>query len=368
MSETKVLVAMSGGVDSSVAAALLKQQGYQVVGVTMQIWPDVSEEEADRHGGCCSLAAAEDARRVANLLGIPHYVLNLKKVFEEKVISYFCDEYVSGRTPNPCVLCNRDIKFGALLWKAKQIGAEYVATGHYARVVQDPSGRFLLLRGVDRTKDQSYALYMLRQYQLAAAIFPLGSLTKVQVRQIAAELGLPVAEKPESQEICFVTSGNYAEFVRKRKPEHFRPGPILDTSGRVIGTHRGLPYYTVGQRRGLGISAPEPLYVIRIDARRNAIVVGNKEETLAKSFLVSNPNFIPFDTLSEPLKVTCKIRYRSEEAPATVSPAGCAQVRVDFDVPQRAITPGQSAVFYDGEMVIGGGIIDTVLDGEDLGS
>ncbi|NPV70638.1 MAG: tRNA 2-thiouridine(34) synthase MnmA [Firmicutes bacterium] len=367
---------MSGGVDSSVAAALLREQGYDVVGVTMQIWPDVAEDEAYSHGGCCSVTAAHDARRVAAVLGIPHYVLNFKEVFAGRVISNFCAEYESGRTPNPCLICNRDIKFGELLGKARELGASFVATGHYARVVTDPStGRRLLLKGVDRGKDQSYALYMLSQEQLAAAMFPLGGMRKTEVRRLAARLGLPTADKPESQEICFVTSGDYREFLESRHPRVATPGPIVDRSGNVLGTHRGLAFYTVGQRRGLGIAKEIPLYVIDIDPARNALVVGTAGEAMSSEFAVYQANFIPFDSLTGPLDVRCKIRYRAAEAPATIEPIDSVawssspggrltqnrRARVRLHEPQRAITPGQSAVFYDGEVVVGGGIIERAM-------
>ena len=360
----RVVVAMSGGVDSSVAAALLKQQGYDVIGITMQVWPDVSEEEAYRSGGCCSLAAVEDARRVAGMLGIPHYVLNLKEIFEERVIANFCHEYIIGRTPNPCLICNRDIKFGALLARAMEIDASYVATGHYARIARSPDGRFLLLRGVDREKDQSYALYMLTQDQLSRAMFPLGNMKKAEVRRMAREIGLPVAEKAESQEICFVTSGSYADFIRRRYPGRFKPGPIIDcTTGRIVGIHRGLPEYTIGQRRGLRVEAGKPMYVIDIDAKGNTVMVGPKEKTFSSGLIASSVNFIPFEELGEPMRVTCKVRYRAEEAGGIIerytSSGRQKMVKLTFDEPQRAIAPGQSAVFYDGEVVVGGGIIES---------
>ena len=340
------------------AAALLIEEGYDVIGATMQVWPDVPEEEAAAHGGCCSVAAATDARRVAAVLGIPHYVLNFRDLFEETVIADFCSEYALGRTPNPCLVCNRVIKFGALLRKARELGASFVATGHYARVTGDPSsGRRLLLKGLDPRKAQSYALYMLTQEQLGAAVFPLGEMRKTEVRRLAARLGLPTADKPESQEICFVTSGDYRDFLRRRAAGFGRPGPILGTRGNVLGMHEGLPFYTVGQRRGLGVARGRPLYVIDIDPARNALVVGTAAEAERREFAIAHANFIPFDRLSGPIRVTCKIRYRASEAPATVEPLDDGRAFVRLDTPQRGVTPGQSAVFYDGDVVVGGGII-----------
>lgn len=355
----RVVVAMSGGVDSAVAAALLVQQGYEVIGVTMQIWESVTPEEEARRGGCCSLAAVDDARRVADLLGIPYYVLNMRGEFAANVIDYFVGEYARGRTPNPCIACNARVKFETLLRKALELGADHLATGHYARLELDrETGRYLLRRGVDRRKDQSYVLYNLRQEQMRHLLFPLGEYTKAEVRRLAAERGLPVAEKPESQEICFVEDDDHAGFVAERAPEAVRPGPILDARGNMIGTHRGLPHYTVGQRRGLGIAADRPLYVTEIDAGRNAIVVGTAEETLRRGMRVAEVNFIPFDRLTEELAVTCQIRYKAEPQPAVIRPAGDQAVDVEFSEPQRAVTPGQAAVFYQGDLVVGGGTIE----------
>lgn len=362
----RIVAAMSGGVDSSVAAALLKEQGFDVIGVTMRMKPP----------SVGPVAAAEDAERVARVLDIPHYVLDVSEVFERHVISYFCGEYALGRTPNPCLACNRFIKFGELLRLAREMGATHVATGHYARTRHDQAlGRHLLLRGLDQRKDQSYVLYALDQDQIAAAMFPVGGMRKADVRQAAARFNLPVLDKAESQEICFIESGDYRGFLEDRCPSVAREGPIVDTSGRVLGRHKGLAFYTVGQRKGLGLARGVPLYVVELDYRRNTLVVGCAPETLRSDCVVSDANFIPFSVLTGRMEVTCKIRYKAEEVPAVISPgadslanrpaanrpgvdtASSRTVLVTFSRPQRAITPGQSAVFYDGEVVVGGGVI-----------
>jgi tRNA-specific 2-thiouridylase len=361
----KVVVAMSGGVDSSVAAALLIQQGYQVIGITMDIWPaSQSAEEAERFGGCCSLAATEDARKVAFRLGIPHYVFNFRKVFKETVIKNFIHEYRRGRTPNPCIRCNQYVKFNILLHKAKAIGASYIATGHYARVEFDASkNRYILKKGVDLQKDQSYVLYVLTQEQLAHTLFPVGYLTKQKTREIATELGLPVATKRESQEICFIPDNNYPQFLKGYIPEAAKPGPILNKEGKVIGTHRGILFYTIGQRKGLNIASPEPLYVLAIDEERNALIVGHKEELLRKGLIASEVNFIAIDKLDKPLKIKAKIRYRAPEASAILSPVSNNRVKVEFEQPQKAIAPGQAVVFYKNNIVLGGGTIEASFNG-----
>ncbi|MGE5542653.1 MAG: tRNA 2-thiouridine(34) synthase MnmA [Bacillota bacterium] len=351
----RVVAAMSGGVDSSVAAALLKEQGYDVTGVTMRM---TAAHGASPGGASRCADPAADAGRVARALGIPHHVVDVSDVFEERVISYFCREYSLGRTPNPCLVCNRYIKFGELVGIAREMGAAYVATGHYARTRFDSSlGRHLLLRGVDLRKDQSYVLYALQQDQLSTALFPLGGMRKPEVRRKAAQLGLPVADKPESQEICFIAQGDYRGFLQERCPSVAREGPIVDTSGRVLGRHRGLAFYTVGQRKGLGLAGGTPLYVLDLDYAGNTLVVGSAPETLRSSCIVSEPNFIPFPALTGEMEVACKIRYRAEAAPAVISPNPDSTVTVTFSTPQRAITPGQAAVFYDGDIVVGGGFI-----------
>lgn len=355
---------MSGGVDSSTAAALLKENGYEVIGVTMQIWP--SEDlaaEADRFGGCCSLEAVEEARRVAARLGIMHYVMNFKRVFEEKVISDFCREYARGRTPNPCIRCNQFIKFDALLMRAKALDADFIATGHYARIEFNPSAkRFFLKKGIDPRKDQSYVLYGMTQESLQHTLMPLGGYTKEEVRQTAHQWKLPVADKPESQEICFIPDDNYGKFVQRRIKEHAQPGPILDRKGRKLGEHRGILFYTVGQRRGLGISSPEPLYVVEIDREKNALMVGREKDIYADELLAGHVNYISEYPLEESTEVQARIRYNMEEALATVNPLPNGRVRVSFKKSQRAITPGQAVVFYQGDTVLGGGTILCVGD------
>lgn len=356
----RVLVAMSGGVDSSVAAALLVQQGYECIGVTMQLWPE--NLPLAHESGCCSLAAVEDARRVANRLGIPYYVLNFADAFAEAVIDRFAEEYLRGRTPNPCIVCNEKVKFGTFLEKALELDCDYVATGHYARVEYDPRrGRYLLLRGVDRKKDQSYTLYGLTQEQLARTLLPLGAYEKEEVRAIARRLGLVTAEKPDSQEICFVPGGDYRSFIERYAPESVRPGPIVDMEGNLLGEHRGVAFYTVGQRKGLGIHSREPLYVVAIDAAANKVVVGPKEAVRGSALLARPVNFVAVPALEDAMEVECMIRYRTAGARATIEPHAEGGVVTRFEEPQAAIAPGQSVVWYDGDVVVGGGIIERDL-------
>ncbi|TET26005.1 MAG: tRNA 2-thiouridine(34) synthase MnmA [Dehalococcoidia bacterium] len=352
--EKKVVVAMSGGVDSSVAAAILKEEGYQVIGITMQVWPP---DKGAAFGGCCGVDAIEDAKKVAYNLGIPHYVLDFRDIFAEKVIADFCRQYSLGRTPNPCIRCNQYLKFDVLLKRAGGLGADFVASGHYARVEKDGS-RYLLKKGVDRNKDQSYFLYTLTQPQLEHTLMPLGSLTKGEVRGIASKLGLPVATKVESQEICFIPDDNYADFVRECLPRSVKSGPVLNRRGEVLGEHRGIPFYTVGQRKGLGIAAREPLYVTAIVPGRNAIVVGSKDEVYHKELIAGELNWISQGSLSEPIAARAKIRYRHQEAAAEIIPLEGGRVGARFKEPQMAITPGQAVVFYLGDSVLGGGTIE----------
>lgn len=360
MAKPRVLVAMSGGVDSSLTAALLVQQGYDVIGATMQIWEEGREDGDDR--GCCSLSAVDDARRVADKLGIPYYVLNFRQLFQETVVDYFIAEYGAGRTPNPCIACNRRVKFEGLLQKALALGAEYVATGHYARIGYDGGrGRYLLRKGADAAKDQSYALYHLNQHTLKHFLMPLGEYAKTETRRMAREFGLAVADKPDSQEICFVPNDDYQAFLADKAPESLRPGDIVDTGGRILGRHRGLPLYTVGQRKGLGLAAGRPLYVVALDNERNQVIVGSDADVFASELIAGDLNYIAFDRLDTPLKAAAKIRYSAREAPAVIEPAGEGLARVRFETPQRAITPGQSVVFYDGDIVLGGGIIQRVV-------
>lgn len=350
---------MSGGVDSSVAAALLVEQGCEVVGITLRVWPwREPQDPTKRFGSCCSPETVEDARQVARRLGIPYYLLNHEREFDRAVITNFADEYLAGRTPSPCVVCNREIKFGTLLRRALAWEARAVATGHYARTTRDPAtNRVLLLKARDPRKDQSDFLWPLSQAQLAAARFPVGELTKAEVRARARALGLATADKPESQEICFIPDDDYRGFLRRRAPQAFHPGPIVDRQGRVLGTHSGIAAYTVGQRRGLGLASDGPFYVVALEPERNAVVVGEGKELETDRLLAAQTNFIPFDRLHGELRVAAKIRHSHEPAPATLGPAGGDQVEVRFDSPQRAVTPGQSVVFYRGDLVVGGGII-----------
>jgi tRNA-specific 2-thiouridylase len=359
-SQKKVVIAMSGGVDSSVAAALLKEQGYEVIGVTMNLYSLPKEVcRSENLRSCCGRQAQEDANRVAVALGIAHFVVDFRREFEQTVIEDFSREYRRGRTPNPCIRCNQFIKFDLLLERANKLGADHIATGHYAQVEWDPTaGRYLLKKGKDKDKDQSYFLYTLTQKQLAQTIFPVGGLTKKDVRTIAAKYALPVADKEESQEICFVPDKDYAKLLNDRIPEAFRPGPILDLEGRVLGEHDGIIHFTVGQRKGMGIAAAHPLYVISIDAEKNAIVVGTNEGLYRSRLEAAEPNFIAIDKLAGPMTVQAKIRYKHAEANATISPLDSGCIWVEFEKPQRAITPGQAVVFYDGDGVVGGGTID----------
>lgn len=356
----RIVVGMSGGVDSSVAAAVLVGQGYEVVGVTLRVWPwREPDEPSRRFGSCCSPEAVDDARQVARRLGIPHYLLNTEREFDRTVIEDFAREYASGRTPVPCVVCNRDIKFGSLLRRARAWEAAAVATGHYARISRDEAtGRYLLRRGRDTRKDQSDFLWPLTQEQLAAARFPVGDLTKEAVRDTARSLGLATAEKPESQEICFIPDDDYRGFLRQRSPHAFRPGFIEDGQGRVLGEHQGLANFTIGQRRGLGLSVGRTLYVRAMDPERNVVVVGSAAEMDTERCWAQQVNWIAIERPIEPLSVTVKIRHSHVPVAALVIPgarAGWAEVR--FESAQRAVTPGQSIVFYEGDLVVGGGVI-----------
>lgn len=357
MTKKKVVVAMSGGVDSSVAAAILLEQGYEVTGVTMHL-RDTAPAEGKACADCCSSTAVEDAARVADMLGIAHHVMNLREVFAEKVIDYFTSEYLRGRTPNPCIACNRYIKFGALLTRALDLGVEYVATGHYARLgFNEKYGRYTVCRAVDRSKDQTYVLYNLTQYQIAHTLMPLGDYTKGQVRRMAAGLGLPVAGKAESQEICFVTDDNYRRFLQE-KTAAIKPGPFLNMADEVIGEHKGVPFYTVGQRRGLGLAAGERLYVVNIDAANNTITLGPESAIMGNALLAKDINLILYDELTGPMAVEAQIRYNGKPAPASLVPLPGGAVQVRFAAAQRAITPGQAVVFYQGDYLVGGATIE----------
>ncbi|SFL27081.1 tRNA 2-thiouridine(34) synthase MnmA [Halanaerobium salsuginis] len=351
----KVMIAMSGGVDSSVAAALLKEQGYEVIGGTMHIFPDY-EEATDREDHCCSYSAVRDAKRVAQKLGIPHFVFNLQQEFQTEVIDYFAAEYEVGRTPNPCVMCNREIKFAALLKKAREIGCDYIASGHYAKV-EKRDGRYILKKGLDENKDQSYMLYVLNQDQLSHTLFPLSEYTKSEIRAKAKELGFSVHNKAESQEICFVPDDDYVRFLDTNYPEISKSGPILDSEGKRVGTHNGLSHYTIGQRRGIGVALGYPIYVIKLDHEKNAVIVGEDKAVYTQGLVAEDINLIPFATISGKMEVLAKIRYNSSPVRAKIEMIAEDKIKVDFESPQRAVTPGQSVVFYLDDLVLGGGII-----------
>ena len=352
----KIAVALSGGVDSSVAAYLLKDQGHEVVGITLRLWH--FNDDKHRPGGCCSLEDISDAKRVCDYIGIPHYVLNLEKEFKETVVENFIQEYLRGRTPNPCIVCNEVIKFGMLLERVKAMGFEHLSTGHYVRVERDAEGRCRLKKAGDDAKDQSYVLYRLTQKELSRLVFPLGGYTKKEIRAIAEKQCLPVAHKPESQEICFIDT-DYAGFLRSYVPgfeKKILPGPIVDTKGTRIGMHKGYPFYTIGQRSGLGLTSPVPLYVVAIDPHKNKVTVGTKEEVFARSARIVNLSWVAGTPEGSALPGELKIRRLHTPASGMLHLRSGA-VEFVFDNPQPAVTPGQAAVFYQGEYVLGGGII-----------
>jgi tRNA-specific 2-thiouridylase len=351
----KIMVAMSGGVDSSLAAALLHEQGHEVVGVTLHLWDDDDDRLAESL--CCAQEMAESARRVCAQLGVPYYVFNYQREFRRHVIEAFVHAYAQGYTPNPCLECNREIKFRALLERARALGFDCVATGHYARRVAAPGGGYELRRAVDREKDQSYMLHMLGQSDLARVRFPLGELTKPEVRAMAAERGLASADRPESQDICFVPNGDYRNLLREEAPASLRPGPIVDLAGREIGRHEGLPLYTVGQRRGLGLGGGKPLFVVELDVGRNALVVGPAEAVMRDRLEVDRAAFVEGGWPAEPFSCLVQVRSHADPAPATVTPLAAGRLAVRLAEPLKAITPGQAAVLYDGDRVLGGGRI-----------
>jgi tRNA-uridine 2-sulfurtransferase len=354
--KTRVVVGMSGGVDSSATAALLLGQGYDVVGITLKLWPQDCVSRAEDK--CCGPQAVTDARAVCHKLGVPYYLIDEAEEFEKKVIHYFAQEYKAGRTPNPCVMCNQNLKFGRLIERAEQLGAGYIATGHFARLEKSADGaRTLLKRGRDQRKDQSYFLFSLRQDQLSRALFPLGDKTKSDTREVARHCSLKTADKEESMEICFVPDKDYGRFLQQAHLAEKHKGEIVDLHGHVLGHHEGIEFYTIGQRKGLGISSTKPLYVVELDPGQNRVVVGDETALECDEFTVDRCNWIPFDRLEAPLEVTAKIRYNHPGTAATVTPVENGRTKVKLHTPQRAITPGQAAVFYQDDVVLGGGWI-----------
>lgn len=360
----KAIVAMSGGVDSSVAALLVKQMGYEAIGVTLRLY-DNEDAGIPREKTCCSLDDVNDARSVAGRLGIPFYVFNFKDSFRQEVMDRFAAAYERGETPNPCIDCNRYIKFAKLMGRAEEIGCDYVATGHYARVCWDPgSGRWLLKKGLDASKDQSYVLYSLTQKELSHLLLPLGELTKEETRRIAEENGFVNAKKRDSQDICFVPDGDYAAFIQRYAGKEFAPGPFVGTHGEQYGRHKGIIHYTVGQRKGLGLSFPQPMYVCGVDPETNEVTLGRHEELFSRELTARDVNLISRESIPEPMRVRAKVRYRQAEQPAVVVQTGPDELKVTFDEPQRAITKGQAVVLYDGDTVVGGGTIKAIRNGD----
>lgn len=353
----KAVIAMSGGVDSSVAAFFMKDQGYDCIGVTMKLFHN-EEVCAPRENSCCSLEDVEDARNVAHSLGMPYYVFNFTDRFREDVIDRFVHAYETGATPNPCIDCNRYLKFEKLFFRAQELNYDYVVTGHYARIAYDESaGRYLLKKALDETKDQSYVLYSMTQEQLAHTLFPLGDLCKTEVRKIAEAHGFVNAKKHDSQDICFVQSGTYADFIRQYTGKTYPPGKFVLKNGTVLGEHKGIIHYTVGQRKGLGIAYQEPLYVAEINVPDNTVVLGTDSDLYSKTLTANHINLIAVDKIEKPTRVKAKVRYRQAEQPATVIQTGEDSITVEFDEPQRAVTKGQAVVLYDGDTVLGGGTI-----------
>ena len=357
MAGKSVLIGMSGGVDSSVAAALLKEQGYHVIGATMRLWSYSDSCDVKKHEGCCAESAVEDARRVCDKLGIDFYVMNFKDMFRDMVVDYFVDEYTHGRTPNPCIACNKYLKFNAFLKKALAMGIDYIATGHYAKIEQDKNGKYILRMSEAAKKDQSYVLYNFTQEQLAHTLMPLGGYDKEWVRKKAEELGLGVAHKRDSQEICFVEDDDYAKFITEYSDYKPHEGDILDINGNAIGRHRGIIYYTIGQRKGIGAYG-RPMFVMKIDAENNTITLGEKGMEFSNELTASDVNFISGEPPKSEIKISARIRYQAPAVSATFAPLDETRVRLVFDTPVRAVTPGQAVVFYDGDIVLGGGTVE----------
>lgn len=354
----KVVVGMSGGVDSSVAAYLLKEQGYDVVGVTMQIWQDEEQQAVEENSGCCGLSAVDDARRVAQVLDIPYYVMNFKKEFKENVIDYFVAEYLAGRTPNPCIACNRYVKWESLLKRSMEIGADYIATGHYARVELLPNGRYAIRNSVTARKDQTYALYNLTQFQLAHTLMPVGAYTKEEIREIAHANRLPVADKSDSQDICFVPDGDYGKVIVNQAKEPVPgEGNFVTKDGVILGKHKGITNYTIGQRKGLGLAMGHQVFVTGIRPKTNEVVIGEAEDVWSSELTCHRINFMGMEDLKEPRKVWAKIRYAHLGEWCMLERIGKDEIRCRFEKPVRAVTPGQAVVFYEGEYVLGGGVI-----------
>jgi tRNA-specific 2-thiouridylase len=362
--QKRVAVAMSGGVDSSVSAALLKEQGYDVIGITMQLWEKETSRGAEEEGSrpCCTLEDVFDAGRVANKLGIPFHVVDYREEFRKLVVDGFVGDYFRGLTPNPCIRCNQKVKFGVLLEKARALGADYLATGHYARLELDSAGMYQLLKGKDAGKDQSYFLFTLTREQMSQVLFPLGSLNKQEVRRLADQFELPVAKKGESQDICFVSNDDYVRFLETERGEGHLSGNIVDNSGRILGRHAGIYRYTVGQRKGLGIAWPHPLYVLGVDAGRREVLVGHRDELYSDGLFAGNVNWtIPAP--DSPLDAVCKIRYRHNPVSCRISPLPGNRAEVRFQGREKSVTPGQAVVFYDGDRLIGGGWIEKQTQG-----
>lgn len=363
MNKKKIVVGMSGGVDSSVAAYLLKEQGYDVIGVTMQIWQDEERDVQEENGGCCGLSAVDDARRVAQALDIPYYVMNFKEEFKCKVMDYFVEEYLAGRTPNPCIVCNRYVKWESMLKRSLEIGADYIATGHYARIAKMPNGRYAVRNSVTAKKDQTYALYSLTQEQLAHTLMPVGEYTKEEIRELALQAGLPVAHKPDSQEICFIPDHDYASYIDQAAGERVPgAGNFVTKDGEILGRHLGITHYTVGQRKGLNLAMGHPVFVTQIRPETDEVVIGEAEDVFGETLYCNHVNYMGMESLPEPREVLAKIRYAHTGEQCTIECVGEDIIKCTFHAPVRAITPGQAVVFYEDGYVLGGGsIIGTKL-------